>query len=585
MLNRRLFPASFAQQRLLFLDRLNPGSAAYNLTRVFRATGRLDANALDKALTSITQRHSSLRTRFIFESENAYQIVEDKVAFTLPTVDLGKFPDINRENRALRIARTEASKSFDLSAAPLFRVVLIRLGPTEHFLVLVMHHIITDGWSMSILFEEIGKLYSATLDGIQTDLPAPEIQYVDFARWQQEQYTPTTLARQTAYWISKLKGHRGIIDLPANYARPSSQSHDGAIETFQIGKQLNGKLTSVAEKHDATKFMVLLAALYVLLARYTGEEDIVIGTPTAGRGDLQFENVMGLFVNTLVIRGDCSDNPSFSELLRRTRATTLDAFEHQDLPFERLIEALNPPRDQRYSPLFQVMFVFHNAPRQILDLAGLRLQELEFDSGSAKFDLTIEVIEQDGVLDFSIEYCTALFEQRTIAGLSRHLETLLENITNDPDRQIANIAILDEESRNKLIYKFNSTKAEYRRNTRVEELFDQQVAKTPEQIALVEGPNAITYESLNRKANAVAIQLRELGLNQQRPVGVHIERSIDAVVAYLAALKANTPYVPLDIANPKHRLELLMHEAGCDAVLTHRKRVSELPRAYQSNIT
>jgi amino acid adenylation domain-containing protein len=577
-MSNRAFPVSFPQQRLLFLDRLDPGSTAYNLARVIRIVGELNAPALTKTFQSIVQRHSSLRTKFMFGMEGSYQIVEDEIPFSLATIDLSSIQPADRENQALKISKEEAHKSFDLSVVPLFRAVLIHLNHDEHFLLLVMHHIITDGWSMSILFKEIGELYAAAISGsTHAPLPAPEIQYVDFARWQQEHYTPTTLERQIAYWTSRLKDHRGFIDLPADYARPSFQSHEGAIATLQISKQLAARLADIAEKHNATQFMVLLAAVYVLLWRYTGDEDILVGTPVAGRSEARFENLVGLFVNTLVVRGDCSGNPSFLEMLRRTCAAALDAFDHQDAPFEKLIEALNPTRSQSYSPLFQVMFVFHNAPKQRLGLPGLTLQELEFDSGTAKFDLSIEVTEQDGALDFRIEYCTALFKRHTIFHLTRHLETLLKSIGNNPDGPIADLPILDEESRNQLVLGFNSTTAQYHRNTRIEELFAQQVAQTPHRIALIEDRSMVTYESLSKKANAIANQLTQLGLSQQQPVGVYMDRSIDAVVACLAALQANTPYVPLDVANPKHRLELIIQDAGCNVVLTHRQREKELP--------
>jgi amino acid adenylation domain-containing protein len=577
MLNQRIFPVSFAQQRLLFLDRIDPGTSAYNLTRVIRISGPLDSGALTKTLNTIVRRHASLRTRFIFDTEDGYQIVDDEVDFQLPVLDMSSLPDADREPEALRLARAEGHKSFDLAVGPLFRSVLVRLASADHMLVLVMHHIITDGWSMSILFDEIGEIYTEVAYGKPAELPTLSIQSSDFARWQREHFTAEKLHHHVTYWTNKLKGHGGFIELPTDRPRPAVQSHEGAIEIFQVGEGLAGALARLAESRGTTLFMVLMAALQTLVWRYTNTADVLIGTPTAARNDTQFEKLIGFFVNTLVIRGDLSGNPSFFELLRRTRETTLEAYEHQDLPFEKLVEALKPKRSLSYTPLFQIMFVLQNAPRQILDLPGLCLEEIEFDTESAKFDLTLEVVEQKG-LHCTIEYCTALFEKQSIRRLSRHFETLLGDIARSPDRPISELRILDEAARNEAVFQFNSTKSEYRRNARLDRIFEEQVKRTPDRIALIEGESEITYRDLNRRANALARLLVKSGLNQERPVGVYMERSIDAVVAFLAALKANAPYVPLDMSNPGHRLELLIGDAGCDVILTHRGLRSALPK-------
>ena len=509
MPNEHVFPASFAQQRLLFLDRFDPGSSAYNLTRIIRIIGPLNTDALGQAINKIVQRHASLRTRFVLE-EDGYQIVNDEVEFQLPMIDISCLPDSRREPEMLRLAREKAQKSFDLTSGPLFRVALIRLSSTDHVLVLIMHHIITDGWSMGILFDEIGEIYAELANGRPPKLPELAIQYSDFAQWQQAHLTAENLQHHVTYWTNKLAGHDGLIQLPGDRPRSAVQSHEGAIEILQINERLAMALARLAESCGATLFMVLLAALQTLVWRYTSTDDILIGTPIAARTDPRLENLIGFFVNTLVIRGDLSGNPTFLELLRRTRETTLEAYEHQDLPFAKLVEALKPQRSASYTPLFQIMLVVHNAPRRVLDLPGLSLKEMEFDSGSAKFDLTLEVVEQDG-LYCTIEYCTALFEKQSIQRLFRHFETLLGDIANNPDRPISELNILDQATRNELIFQFNSTKSEYRRNMRLDWIFEEQVERTPDRIALVEGDREITYRDLNARADMLARVLMKEG--------------------------------------------------------------------------
>jgi non-ribosomal peptide synthetase component F len=576
MSNEHIFPVSFAQQRLLFLDQLDPGVPAYNLTRAIRMVGQLDPGALTKTLNKIVRRHASLRTKFILKAEKGYQIVSDTVELQLAIIDISHLPDAVREPEAQRLAREEGHKSFNLTSGPLFRAILVRLGSAVHVLVLVMHHIITDAWSMSILFDEIGEIYAELTYVRPARLPPLSIQYSDFARWEHEHFTAKMLQRHVTYWTDKLRGHDGFLELPTDRTRPAVQSHEGATEIFKIGEQLTGALTQLAEMHGATLFMVLLSAFQTLLWRYTRSDDILIGTPIASRNDAQLEKLIGFFVNTLVIRGDLSGNPTFRELLRRTRETTLEAYEHQHLPFEQLVELLKPERSLSYTPLFQVMFVLQNAPKQVLELPGLSLEEYEFDSGSSKFDLTLEIVQQDG-LYCTLEYSTALFEKHSIQRLAGHFETLLGDLAKRPERPISDLVILDEAARNDLIFHFNSTCSHYRRNARLDQLFEEQVERTPDRVTLVERDSQITYRVLNAKANTLATLLAAEGCNQDRPIGVYMQRSIDAVVALLAALKANTPYVPLDISNPNQRLKLMIGDADCKLILTHRGLESSLP--------
>ena len=580
-LQPRTFPVSCAQQRFWFLDRLDPGTSAYNVTRAIRVVGLLDATALAQALKMIVQRHASLRTRFAFGTDAGYQIVDDAIKFQLPLLDISSLPDADREREALRLARHEAHRGFDLTSGPLFRFALIRLDCSDHVLVLVMHHIITDGWSMRIMFDELGKLYDEQTRGEPATLPPLCIQYSDFTQWQHENLTSEALHADLVYWTDKLKEHSGFINWPADRPRPHIQSHKGATETFYINNVLAEDLSALAKRCGATLFMVLLAALQTLVWRYTSTDDILIGVPFTGRNHIHLENVIGCFVNTVVIRGDLSGNPTFVSLLEHTRQSTLEAYEHQHFPFEKLVEALRPERSLTVTPLFQIMFVFHNDSRQMLKLPGLTLEELEFDAGSAKFDLTFEVVEQNG-LHCNIEYRTDLFDKESIQRLARHYENLLGDITRNSHLPISQLQLLDETERQKLIVSFNSTEALYHRDARIERMFEEQAGRTPNQIAFVEGETEISYHDLSARADALARVLVSEGCDQNRPVGVYMERSVDAVVAFLAALKANAPYVPLDISNPPHRLDLLIRDAGCGVILTHRGHDRALPNDVQT---
>ena len=577
------FPLSFAQQRLLFLDRLDQGTSAYNLTRVIRLAGSLDVDSLTRAVNILVDRHTALRTRFIFDGDG-YQVTDTFGAQEVPFLDLSHLDRGDRTREALRLAQQKGNESFDLAAGSLFRLLLLRLSHSEHILVLVFHHIITDGWSMSIFFEELGKLYVECAHGIPANLPALSVSYANYALWQRDHFTPSTLSSQTAYWTAKLSDCNGFLQLPTDRVRPPVQSHRGAIETFQIGQECTDAIKALAGKSGATLFMVLLAAFQTLLWRLTDSEDIVTGTPIAGRIDPQLEGLIGLFANTMVIRGNLAGNPTFLELIARTRRETLDAYEHQDLPFEKLVEALNPKRSSVHSPVFQVMFVLQNAPKKLLELPGLILEELEFDAGTSKYDLTLEVIEQNGLYCL-FEYSTDLFERASIVRIARQFATLLRNIAVNPDQSLSHLDILDDAARDELAVQFNETALNYDRAARIDQLFRRQVEQSPNRVALIEGKVEITYRNLDERSEALAHSLANRGCNQDRPIGLYLERSIDAVLAVLAALKANVPYVPLDIANPPHRLELLINDVGCNLILTHRGRDRDLPSHTEIDTT
>jgi amino acid adenylation domain-containing protein len=573
MQNDQFFPVSFGQQRLLFLDQLSPGTTAYNLTRAIRVTGPLNVSALIETFHRIVRRHASLRTKFL-QSDEGYQIVSADAELLLPILNMSDLPSDIREQELRRLANEEMRKSFVLTAGPLFRASIIKFGDTDHVLLLVMHHIITDGWSMGILFQEIGQIYAELYCSTPATLPVLSVQYPDFARWQRATFTAEYLRSDIEYWTTKLHGHEGFLALPTNRPRPAIQSHDGAIVRFTIVESLVRSLKLLADATDTTLFMILFSTFVTFLWRYTDSDDIVVGTPMAARNDAQLEPLIGLFVNTLAIRTDLSGNPTFFDLLRRVRETMLEAFDHQKLPFEQLVEALQLKRSLSYSPLFQV---FQNMPKQVLELPGLVSEEIDLDSGSAKFDLTIEIVEQDCRCVCSFEYSTTLFEQDAIDCLARNFVTLVSDIAEHPERPLSDLKFIDEATRTDLVFSFNSTAAAYRQDARLEQLFEEQAQRTPDQVALVDGNLRITYRELGSRADALAAYLNTLGLNQTRPIGVFLRRSVGAVVAFLAALKTNTPYVPLDVANPPYRLQAIMSHAGCQTVVTNRQLGNALP--------
>src|SRR3979490_229453 len=375
-MSRVAFPASFAQQRLWFLDQLEPGTAAYNLARAFRIPGPLDPNSLSLAIEAVMRRHESLRTVFDSVDGDTRQIVLSDVNVNVPIIDLTGTPEHTREAEALRIASEEGKKSFDLTKGPLFRAVLLHLGPDQYLLALVMHHIITDGWSITVLFREITSCYHSITNGQESNLPQLPLPYAEYAQWQREYMTGEVLAKQVGYWKSKLAGAQTILDLPTDHPRPTFHSWHGATEELILDSDLLTELKRFAQNEGGTLFMVALAAFQALLRRYTMQDSILVGTPIAGRNELEIENLVGLFVNTLIFRADFTDALSFRDLVRQARAFALEAFAHQDVPFEKLVEELVPQRLVDTTPLFQVMFTFQNIPKQVFEIPGLAMQEL-----------------------------------------------------------------------------------------------------------------------------------------------------------------------------------------------------------------
>ncbi|HEV3510904.1 MAG TPA: amino acid adenylation domain-containing protein, partial [Candidatus Sulfotelmatobacter sp.] len=575
-MDQAAFPASFGQQRLWFLDQFEPGTAAYNLPRAFRILGPLDVEILGRALHQVVQRHSSLRTVFSSVYGEPRQIVLSDREITIPLVDLTDIPDENRETEALRVVSEEGKKPFDLCEGPLLRCLLVRLGPEKHIFMLVMHHIITDGWSISILFREVTTFYAALVRGEEPALPELPIQYSDYAQWQRERMSEEVLTAEIEHWKGKLAGAQTVLELPFDHARPKNAAWHGATEEISLDSTVLAKLKATAQAEGATLFMVSMAAFQALLWRYTNQESILLGTPVAARNEIEFENMVGLFVNTLVFRSDFSSSLTFRELVRQVRAFALDAYTHQDVPFEKLVEGLVPQRALDVHPLFQVMFTFQNIPKQVFEIPGLSIKEIGFEAGIAKFDLSVEVWD-DGNFHCQFEYRSDLFEPSTMRRMLGQFETLLHAALENPDRRLAELPLMSEQERAQVLVECNRTAAEYPRDLTIHRAFEQQVERTPQAAALLFEGKKWTYRQLNDEANRVARVLARKGAGPGSLAGIFFERSPEMVIALLAVLKTGAAYVPLDPAFPLERIRLMIEDAGLSAVVTHSAVEARLP--------
>ena len=576
MITRLAYPASFAQQRLWFLDQLDPETAAYNLPRAFRITGPLNIDVLTQAFQTVVKRHSSLRTVFDSVEGEARQIVLSDLEVEIPVVDLAGIPAHERESEALRIASEEGKKPFDLSAGPLLRPLLVRLDEKTHFLVLVIHHIVTDGWSIALLFREVTKCYAALTENLAPELPELTLQYAEYAQWQHEYMSGDLLKREIEHWKHKLAGAQTLLDLPTDHPRPSSYSWHGATEEISLDSTILAKLKALAQAESSTLFMLTMAAFQALLWRYTNQESILVGSPIAGRSEIEIENMIGLFVNTLVFRADFTRNLSFRELVRQTRSFALEAYNHQDLPFEKLVEELIPQRSLETHPLFQVMFTFQNIPKQVFEIPGLKIKEMAFEAGIAKFDLSVEVWE-DSEFHCQFEYNTDLFDQSTICRMLAHFEKLLSAVVENPDLIVAQIPIMSAEERQQVLVDWNQTAADYPRDLPLHQAFENQVSASPDATALRFAGEKWSYRQLNDEANRLAQRLIETGVRQGSLVGVFFERSADMVIALLGVLKTGAAYVPLDPAYPIERLQFLIEDAALSSVVTHSSIKGKLP--------
>ena len=570
-------PLSFAQERLWFLDQYEPGKPFYNICQGLRLSGRLDIEALERSINEIIRRHEVLRTTFSMVADEPVQIIAQPVNRSLARVDLSDRPVNEREEEARRIVGEEARRPFDLARGPLLRTTLVRLAEDDHVLLLTMHHIVSDGWSMGVLNRELAVLYGAFCHLEPSPLSELPIQYADYAVWQREWLQGEVLDGQLTYWKKQLEGAPGVLDLPTDRPRPAVQSYLGARSSFELSKELTDQLKALSRKENTTLFMTLLAAFQALLYRYTGQQDIVVGSPIANRTRVEIEGLIGFFVNTLVLRTELSGNPSFRELLQRVRTTALEAYDHQDLPFEKLVEELNPERSLSHSPLFQVMFVLHNAtagPRSHSDLIS---NPVKLENDTTKFDLSVSLIERSDGIKGSCEYSTDLFNEATIVRLGEHFRMLLEGLSRNPDRSVSDLPMLTEAETDKLILEWNDTRREYATNKCIHELFEEQVKRTPEAVAVVFEGEELTYRELNQRANQVARYLIKLGARPETLVGICMERSLEMIVGILGILKAGAVYMPQDPCFPDERLSLMWEDTRASVLLSQEHLTEKLP--------
>ncbi len=575
-------PLSFAQERLWVFDRLNPDSAVYNVAGAVRLKGRLNLMALAQSFNEIIRRHEVLRTRFTILEGQPIQDIQANLQLQIPVIDLRKIPEAKREHKVQRLATEEARQLFDLSTGPLLRLKVLKLSEDEHVLLVTTHHIISDGWSIGVLIQEFALVYEAFASNKPSPLPPLPIQYADFAVEQRRWLQGRVLENQLSHWKKRLGGRLPVMEMPTDRPRPAVQTFKGAKKTLLIPRSLSAALHELCQRQGVTLFMVLLAAFELLLYRYTGQDDLLLGTPIANRNRAEIEGLIGYFANTLVLRADLSGDPSFLELLERVREEALGAYAHQDVPFERLIEELQLPRDVSRSALFQVAFVLQNTPSQELTLPELSLTATPVETETAKFDLTLEVTEVRRGLALVIEYNTDLFDGSTVMRLLEHYQVLLRGIVAAPDLAISKLSMLSEQERATFMKRGRSG-ASYDVPACLHELFQAQVMRTPNATALVFEDTQVTYDELNRRANQLAHHLRASGVKPDTLVGIYMERSVELVVALLGVLKAGGAYVPLDPSYPTQRLAFMLEDANVTVILTQQDLIRKLPPPIGSN--
>ncbi|HEX5876035.1 MAG TPA: amino acid adenylation domain-containing protein, partial [Pyrinomonadaceae bacterium] len=569
-----VFPLSFAQRRLWFLHQMEPSNAAYNMPLAFRLTGQLDVEALQWSLNEIVRRHEILRTTFNVLDQEPVQLIAATGELTLVVTDLVS------EAEAEMLASKEAQRPFDLVRGPLIRAMLMRLATDKHVLLVTMHHIIGDGWSQTVLLNELGVLYEAAVAGRSSPLPELSIQYGDFAEWQREWLQGERLDQQLDYWQKHLTGAPPSLELPTDRPRPTVQSFNGARHSFALSSDVSARLVQLSRREESTLFMTLLAAFYVLLYRYSGETDIVIGTPVANRSRREIEPLIGFFVNTLALRANLSGDRTFSELLAQVREVSLGAYAHQDLPFEMLVEELSPIRDPSRNPLFQVMFALQNMPEAASQSSRLVIEPVDVKTARAQFDLILDVVDLGGQLHLTFVYNTDLFDASTIQRMAAHFEVLLSGV--DAGESIGALPLLTAADLRQLLVEWNDTAKELQGELCIHRLFEQQAERVPEAVALVLEERRMTYGELNQRANRLANYLRSSGVGPESFVGLMFERSPEMIVALLAILKAGGAYVPLDPSAPPARLSYMLDDAGISVLVTDRHLANELSFAKRA---
>ena len=573
-----VFPTSFAQQRLWFLDQFEPNSPFYNIPTAVRFRGYLDLGAFEKSVNEIVRRHETLRTFFAVMDGKPVQAVRPHYTLSIPLLNLEVYSEDRRQAEAMRLAAEEAQKPFNLSTGPLLRVTLLRLQENDHIVLMTMHHIISDGWSMTVLVREIAMLYEAFFNNRPSPLSELPIQYGDFSEWQQNYVTGDVLERQLNYWKKQLGGSLPILELPSDRPRPNVQTLRGASISHLLSKDVVMAIREFNRRHDATLYMTLLAVFQVLLHRYTGLDDILVGSPIANRNRAEIEPLIGFFVNTLVIRTDLSGSPSFSGILQRVKKATLEAYDNQDVPFERLVEVLQPERDMSHSSLFQVMFILQNAPMKMeSDLTDVTISSLDIHSGTSTFDLTLMASEEAESISLSAEFNTDLFDETTIFRLLRHYEMLLQSVLAQPDTRIGLLNVLPEDEKLLVRDRWNDFESDYPLEKCVHQLFEEQAQRTPENIAVAFAGTYLTYEELEGKANQLGNFLQKHGVGPEVKVGICMDKSLELIVAVLGTLKAGGAYVPIDPTYPSDRIAHMIEDSAVPILITRSEGVNLPP--------
>lgn len=579
-------PLSFAQQRLWFLDQLEPFSPFYNISKAVSLKGDLKIQVLEQALNAIVAHHEVLRTNYVSDNGKPIQVIAAPQSVELKIIDLQQYEKEECEIQLKKILQQESQRPFNLESDLMLRSCLLQLAPQEHVLLLIMHHIASDGWSVGVLRQQLTQLYEAFLKGKPNPLAELLIQYADYAVWHRKWLSGELLDKQLDYWKQQLAGANPLLELPTDKPRPAIQTYNGASQFMELPESLSDKLKKLCPQQGVTLYMVLLAAFQTLLYRYSGQEDIIVGSPIAGRDTLsgsscanpvEIEGLIGFFVNTLALRTDLSGNPSFLELLHKVQQVALEAYTHQDVPFEKLVEELQLERSLSYSPLFQVMFILQNTPKYRGQLLGLTETPMQLEAETAKFDLTVSLMEKDGIITGSWNYNSDLFERTTITRMMEHFHILLEGIVENPQLQISQLPLLNKAERHQLLVEWNNIKTNYPSDMCIHQLFEEQVERTPDAVAVVFENKKLTYRQLNQKANQLAHYLRWVGVDSDTLVGICVERSLEMLVGVLGILKAGGAYVPLDPSYPKERIAYMLEDSGVFLLLTQKKLSAILP--------
>ncbi|MDF0668418.1 MAG: amino acid adenylation domain-containing protein [Nitrospira sp.] len=564
-------PASFAQQRLWFLAQLEPDSPFYNLPAGFRLRGKLDVDLLTAGLNQVIARHEALRTVFHQTDGQPTQVVLSSMMVEIPVVDLREIPEEQRTVELTKQSEAEAQRIFDLTHGPLVRARVWHIGEEEYVLLMTLHHIVSDGWAMDVLIRELVTYYQAGVSGQPAALPPLPIQYADYAVWQRDWMQGAVLETQLAYWKDRLGDAPAALELPTDRPRPSVQTYRGSCCEFMVPGELVQQITALSRRHGLTLYMTLLTAFTALLRHYSGQTSILVGSPVANRLRIEVEELIGLFVNTLVLRTDIPDNPRWIDLLDRVRGEVLRAQSHQDLPFEYLVDALQPERNLSHSPLFQVMFTLQTPADQSMEPPGLRVDNMEIEPGTTLFDLSLDMVLEPDRLSGSFEYSTDLFADETIARMVRHFQELLRQIVLNPEARVSALGLLSQDESRHVLEDCNKTTAPYPRESCLHHLFEEQARLTPDAIAMVWNGASYSYRFLNERANQLARYLRSQGIAMESRVALCMERSLEMVAGLLGILKAGAAYVPMDPLYPRERLRFMIEDSGAQLVLTQQQ--------------